>query len=273
MDYIKRLKLAFFMVLVSALCFTLCIPYFVKGLNTNSSDDTVETIAEIKTTADDTAFTKKLEQKVQGIGRSDLMAKSVGSTQVVVNEVTVEIAKENEQEEEKEPIQEELAETSGEVSTKQDAENETEFIGGYGGYTAEDVSLLTRITYAEAGICDESTRQAVAATVLARSNEMNMSIEDVIFAPGQFTPAINGQIYRVTSYERVLVTDEMAAGCLTAVHKAIDQGAGEEITSILGGEPIFFYAPSGCTEEALADRANVPAKYYADKLVFYRSRY
>lgn len=269
MDYIKRLKLAFFMVLVSALCFTLCIPYFVKGLNFNSNEDTVGTNAEIKATADDTAFINEVEQNIQGVGRSDLMEKT---TQVVVNEATKEIAKENEQEE-TEPIQEELAETSGKVSTEQEVQNETELIGGYGGYTAEDVSLLTRITYAEAGICDEPTQQAVAATVLARSNEMNMSIEDVIFAPGQFTPAINGQIYRVTSYEQVLVTDDMAAGCLTAVQKAIDQGAGAEITSTLGGEPLFFYAPSGCTEEALADRANVPAKYYADKLVFYRSRY
>ena len=141
--------------------------------------------------------------------------------------------------------------------------------------TEEEKDLLIRITYAESGICSESVQQAVAATILARSKERNMSITDVIFEPGQFTPAKDGQVYVIyTDYSgnrvQELVTSEMAEPSRTAVEKAIAFGAGWSVTSRLGGEPLYFYAPKGCSDEELKARANIQDKIQLEELVFYR---
>lgn len=237
MKYIERLKLAGFMLLISALCFALCVPYFVEGLTYSSEKRNTEVQEEVAVEQSDD------HELWDGINEVKIIE---AKPKISGNELDIKM-----------------------VGVKREG---SELYDGYKSYSSEEISLLTRITYAEAGICDEVTRQAVAATVLARSEEWGKSIYDTIFAPGQFSPAIDGQIYRITSYERVLVTDEMAIDCLSAVKLAIDEGAGTAITSALGGEPLYFYAPSGCSDEELAARANIPVKYQGDKVIFYRAK-
>ena len=58
-------------------------------------------------------------------------------------------------------------------------------------YTEEDVNLLAKIIYAEAGICDKMEKYRVGNVVLNRvndeTNQFENSIEGVIYQDGQFT--------------------------------------------------------------------------------------
>ena len=58
-------------------------------------------------------------------------------------------------------------------------------------YTEEDIELLAKVIYAEAGVCDEMEKYRVGNVVLNRvndeTNEFENSIEGVIYQDGQFT--------------------------------------------------------------------------------------
>ena len=268
MSYAKRIKLVRRMLLVALVCFIISGRYIAKAM-TMDVDTSITSNTEQKTTSDSVPeMTKRTIPETA--------AESVNIT-YATSDVTGEnvyVEQESEAVETSEDIStnETLKVDSDEQTASENGQNEGTIFEGYGGYTAEDISLLTRITYAEAGICGEEARQAVAATVLARSKEWGKTIEETIFAEDQFTPAIGGQIYRITKDEQVVVTDEMAAECLSAVHKAIDEGAGSYVTGMLGGEPLYFFAPEAVSEEELAARASVPAMCQIDGTAFYRER-
>lgn len=160
-----------------------------------------------------------------------------------------------------EKVMEERADTSDELPKMQ-----------YG-YSEEDIELLKKTTYAEAGICSEQAQRGVAATILARAKEQNKTISEVVFARGQFNCAVANQIYLVTSQGNIIVTDEMANNekTVSAVTEALQYGAGDEITSVIGGEPLFFYSPSAAISEAERNsRATISAQCDVDQMRFYR---
>lgn len=139
-------------------------------------------------------------------------------------------------------------------------------------FSEEEINLLMQTTYAEAGICSEEAQRGVAATIIARAREGGKSIQDVVFAKGQFSCAISGAIYLVTANGNIPVTMEMAGNETTksAVEQALEEGAGQEITSVIGGEPLFFYSPEALSEEARQERSNISNSIYVDRMVFYR---
>lgn len=70
-------------------------------------------------------------------------------------------------------------------------------------YSAEDLDLLSRLVYAEAG-CDwipDWVQQAVASVVINRVNSpvYPNTIREVIYQPGQYGPAWSGSIERTAS--------------------------------------------------------------------------
>ena len=136
----------------------------------------------------------------------------------------------------------------------------------------EDVRLLQKATYAEAGICSEEAQRGVAATILERGRERGESIREVIFERGQFSCAKDGEIYLITSEGDILVTDEMVENEKTtsAVLEAIENGAGENITSAIGGEPLYFYTPTELSEKESFARESISKRFQVDKMVFYR---
>lgn len=136
----------------------------------------------------------------------------------------------------------------------------------------EDVRLLQKATYAEAGICSEEAQRGVAATILERGRERGESIREVIFERGQFSCAKDGEIYLITSEGDIPVTDEMVENEKTtsAVLEAIENGAGENITSAIGGEPLYFYTPTELSEKESFARESISKRFQVDKMVFYR---
>ncbi len=160
-----------------------------------------------------------------------------------------------------------------EITETEQAKPETSDTPMYSNISDEDITWLEMITKAEAGICGETAKQGVAATVLARASAYNMSIYDVIFQPGQFTPAIDGKIYIIytddkgqTIYEEV--TPESAKDCESAVLKAIQEGGGQ-IANTLGQEPLFFYASAGLSEYEAEARWGISDKVEVDGITFH----
>lgn len=56
-------------------------------------------------------------------------------------------------------------------------------------YTEDDVILLATITYLEAGIENDDSQRGVASVIINRSVIEHKTLEEVIYAPNQFTPA------------------------------------------------------------------------------------
>lgn len=158
------------------------------------------------------------------------------------------------------------------VDNQQDTENEMEekVTTAFNGVTLtqSDILLLEKTTYAEAGICDDDTQRAVAATILERAAESEQTIEEVVFAPGQFRCAIDGEIYLITKYGNILTTSEMAKKVSEVVSDAIANGSG--ISGLLGGEPLFFYSGGGLTSYEAAKRATISVSVTLDRMTFYR---
>ena len=98
--------------------------------------------------------------------------------------------------------------------------------------------------------------------------ENGQTISEVVFAPGQFSCAIGGQVYLVTSNGNIEVTQEMAEKTATAVMTAITDGSG--LASGLGGEPLFFYSAGGLSAEELAKRSTISNSITLDRMTFYR---
>lgn len=56
-------------------------------------------------------------------------------------------------------------------------------------YSGDDVILLATLVYLEAGIENDECQRAVASVVLNRAIIAQATLEDIIYAPNQFTPA------------------------------------------------------------------------------------
>lgn len=110
-------------------------------------------------------------------------------------------------------------ETLEEIKEREAAELEAKRHVNYGEYTtdADTTRLLAALVYCEAGGEAYEGQLAVAAVVMnrVRSGAYPNSIHGVIYASGQFTPALNGKVNAV--YE----SGRFSESCLKAAEEAI----------------------------------------------------
>jgi N-acetylmuramoyl-L-alanine amidase len=93
-------------------------------------------------------------------------------------------------------------------------------VASAGTYDADDLYWLSRAIYSEAGNQPMAGRIAVGTVILNRvaSDTFPDTVEDVIFAPNQFSPVANGTIYNEPDEESIIA----AKLCLDGVREAGD---------------------------------------------------
>ena len=110
-------------------------------------------------------------------------------------------------------------ETMEEIKAREEAEKEAKRHVNYGAYTtdADTTLLLAALIQCEAGGESYEGQVAVGAVVMnrVRSGAYPDSIHGVIYASGQFTPALNGKVNRV--YE----SGKIKGSCVQAAEEAI----------------------------------------------------
>ncbi len=98
-------------------------------------------------------------------------------------------------------------ETLEEIKAREEAEREAKRHVNYGEYTtdADTTLLLAALIYCEAGCESYEGQVAVGAVVMnrVRSGAYPNSIHGVIYASGQFTPALNGRVNSVYESGRI----------------------------------------------------------------------
>ena len=272
----KRTKIAIIMVLFALVCFGISGYYIAQAIEAPNLANSQET-EEIPEETNDITNTETATAVTTGISLADVSAEDTKTTTAKTLEVqfaTVNVSGVTEPQEEESKPEEEVQEVTDtaeiETTETQEEANSNEKIYAFNGVelSQSDFLLLKKTTYAEAGICDETTQRAVAGTILARAAENGQTISEVVFAPGQFSCAIGGQVYLVTSNGNIEVTEEMAEKTATAVMTAITDGSG--LASGLGGEPLFFYSAGGLSAEELAKRSTISNSITLDRMTFYR---
>lgn len=272
----KRTKIAIIMVLFALVCFGISGYYIAQAIEAPKLANSQET-EEIPEETNDITNTETATAVTTGISLADVSAEDTKTTTAKTLEVqfaTVNVSGVTEPQEEESKPEEEVQEVTDtaeiETTETQEETNTDEKIYAFNGVelSQSDFLLLKKTTYAEAGICDEATQRAVAGTILARAAENGQTISEVVFAPGQFSCAIGGQVYLVTSNGNIEVTQEMAEKTATAVMTAITDGSG--LASGLGGEPLFFYSAGGLSVEELAKRSTISNSITLDRMTFYR---
>lgn len=272
----KRTKIAIIMVLFALVCFGISGYYIAQAIVTPKLANSQET-EEIPEETNDITNAETATAVTTGISLADVSAEDTKTTTAKTLEVqfaTVNVSGVTEPQEEEIKPEEEVQEVTDtaeiETTELQEETNSDEKIYAFNGVelSQSDFLLLEKTTYAEAGICDEATQRAVAGTILARAAENGQTISEVVFAPGQFSCAIGGQVYLVTSNGNIEVTQEMAEKTATAVMTAITDGSG--LASGLGGEPLFFYSAGGLSAEELAKRSTISNSITLDRMTFYR---
>lgn len=272
----KRTKIAIIMVLFALVCFGISGYYIAQAIEAPKLANSQET-EEIPEETNDITNAETATAVTTGISLADVSAEDTKTTTAKTLEVqfaTVNVSGVTEPQEEESKPEEEVQEVTDtaeiETTEPQEETNSDEKIYAFNGVelSRSDFLLLKKTTYAEAGICDEATQRAVAGTILARAAENGQTISEVVFAPGQFSCAIGGQVYLVTSNGNIEVTQEMAEKTATAVMTAITDGSG--LASGLGGEPLFFYSAGGLSAEELAKRSTISNSITLDRMTFYR---
>ena len=272
----KRTKIAIIMVLFALVCFGISGYYIAQAIEAPNLANSQET-EEIPEETNDITNTETATAVTTEISLADVSAEDTKTTTAKTLEVqfaTVNVSGVTEPQEEESKPEEEVQEVTDtaeiETTEPQEETNSDEKIYAFNGVelSQSDFLLLKKTTYAEAGICDEATQRAVAGTILARAAENGQTISEVVFAPGQFSCAIGGQVYLVTSNGNIEVTQEMAEKTATAVMSAITDGSG--LASGLGGEPLFFYSAGGLSAEELAKRSTISNSITLDRMTFYR---
>lgn len=272
----KRTKIAIIMVFFALVCFGISGYYIAQAIEAPNLANSQET-EEIPEETNDITNTETATAVTTGISLADVSAEDTKTTTAKTLEVqfaTVNVSGVTEPQEEESKPEEEVQEVTDtaeiETTETQEEANSNEKIYAFNGVelSQSDFLLLKKTTYAEAGICDEATQRAVAGTILARAAENGQTISEVVFAPGQFSCAIGGQVYLVTSNGNIEVTEEMAEKTATAVMTAITDGSG--LASGLGGEPLFFYSAGGLSAEELAKRSTISNSITLDRMTFYR---
>jgi spore germination cell wall hydrolase CwlJ-like protein len=108
-------------------------------------------------------------------------------------------------------------------------------------YTAEDEDLLARLICAEARGDTVIGMQAVGRVVVLRMKDYGQTLEEVIFAPGQFTPA------------KYLSSVSASPDCIQASHDVLFNGA----DPFDGSVSYHFSAGNGCPGNEVLVAENV----------------
>jgi len=110
-------------------------------------------------------------------------------------------------------------ETLEEIKLREEAEREAKRHVNYGEYTtdADTKLLLAALIYCEAGGESYEGQLAVGAVVMnrVRSSAYPDTVHGVIYASGQFTPALNGKV------NRVLESGKIKSSCIQAAEEAL----------------------------------------------------
>lgn len=110
-------------------------------------------------------------------------------------------------------------ETLEEIKLREEAEREAKRHVNYGEYTtdADTKLLLAALIYCEAGGESYEGQLAVGAVVMnrVRSSAYPDTVHGVIYASGQFTPALNGKV------NRVLESGKIHPSCIQAAEEAL----------------------------------------------------
>jgi hypothetical protein len=110
-------------------------------------------------------------------------------------------------------------ETLEEIQARKEAEREAKRHVNYGEYTtdADTTLLLAALIHCEAGGEPYEGQVAVGAVVMnrVRSASFPNTIYEVIFSPGQFSPAMDGKL------DRVLESGKINESCIKAAKEAI----------------------------------------------------
>ena len=110
-------------------------------------------------------------------------------------------------------------ETNEEIKARKDAEREAKRHVNYGEYTtdADTLMLLAALIHCEAGGEPYEGQLAVGAVVMnrVRSKAYPDTIHGVIYASGQFTPAMSGKV------DRVLASGKIYPSCIQAAEEAL----------------------------------------------------
>ena len=251
----KYQKIALLMLLAAIICFVISGYWIVQAIINPQIPDRLKKEEVVQTTTnnvslkdenlEDTHETTTKESEIRLATTKNVEPKVVANIPVKTNQ-TVDVLQEPEN------------------------NNEESKTTAFNGVTLSqsDILLLERTTYAEAGICNEATQRAVAATILERAAERNQTIEEVIFEPGQFSCAIDGEIYLVTVKGNILTTPKMAEKVSDTVYDAIANGSG--ISDLLGGEPLFFYSGDGLDSIEAEKRSTISVSVTLDRVTFYR---
>lgn len=111
-------------------------------------------------------------------------------------------------------------ETLAAIKKREEAERQAKLTANRGAVVVggDDLRLLAALIHCEAGGESYNGKLAVGAVVMnrVRSGAYPSTISGVIFASGQFTPAMNGKV------ARVYTSGNFAAGCYEAAQAAID---------------------------------------------------
>lgn len=111
-------------------------------------------------------------------------------------------------------------ETLAAIKKREEAERQAKLTANQGAVVVggDDLRLLAALIHCEAGSETYNGKLAVGAVVMnrVRSGAYPNTISGVIFASGQFTPALNGKV------ARVYTTGNFAAGCYEAAQAAIN---------------------------------------------------
>ena len=110
-------------------------------------------------------------------------------------------------------------ETNEEIKARKDAEREAKRYVNYGEYTTdeENLMLLAALIHCEAGGEPYEGQVAVGAVVMnrVRSKAYQDTIRGVIYASGQFSPAMSGKV------DRVLASGKIYPSCIQAAVEAL----------------------------------------------------
>ena len=201
--------------------------------------------------------------------------------QIVEQEIARQMEREKASEETKKLIGESQAETSSPVVEEEFSE-ENSLSTTISKIASEDLQLLAKITYAEAGNQTLEQQLAVAATILNRveSESFPNTIQEVISQKGQFSSVKGGT---VMAFGEPVAFAEVPESCVQAAERAL---AGEDPTEELlrqeaiskglnpdeyaSGGALFFYNPDYCGSSEIEMRNSIQVKVEFGDHIFYK---
>lgn len=206
--------------------------------------------------------------------------------QIVEQEIARQMEREKASEETKKLIGESQAETSSPVVeenvVEEEISEENSLSTTISQIESEDLQLLAKITYAEAGNQTLEQQLAVAATILNRveSESFPNTIQEVISQKGQFSSVKGGT---VMAFGKPVEFSEVPESCVEAAERAL---AGEDPTEELlrqeaiskglnpdeygRGGALFFYNPDYCGSSEIEMRNSIQVKVEFGDHIFYK---